>query len=59
MQKKIEVPVLSKELIEYLDVLYPDQCTDLNDKERHIFYKSGQRSVVQHLKEKYKIQQET
>lgn len=59
MQKKIEVPVISKELVDYLDVLFPEQCADLNDTERHIFYKSGQRSVVKHLKEKFKIQQET
>jgi hypothetical protein len=58
MQKKIEVPVLSKELVDYLDVLFPEQCADLNDSDRQIFYKSGQRSVVKHLREKYKLQQE-
>ena len=58
MQKKIQIPILSKELVEYLDILFPEQCADLNDSDRQIFYKSGQRSVVNHLIEKYKIQEE-
>jgi len=59
MLKKVEIPVLKEELIEYLEVLFPEQCADLNDRERDIFYKAGQRSVVKHLIEKLKQQQET
>lgn len=58
MPKKIEVPLLSKELIDYLDEMFPDKCAELKDTERDIFYKSGQRSVVSHLIDKFKIQQE-
>lgn len=58
MPKKIEVPLLSKELIDYLDGMFPDKCAELKDTERDIFYKSGQRSVVSHLIDKFKIQQE-
>jgi len=58
MPKNIEVPQISKELIDYLDAMFPDKCAELKDTERDIFYKSGQRSVVSHLVDKFKIQQE-
>ena len=58
MPKPIKAPRISKELIEYLDRLFPNQCADLNDDEKEIFYKSGQRSVVNHLMEKQKLQME-
>ena len=58
MPKKIETPILSEELIDYLDTLFPEKCADLQENEKEIFYKSGQRSVVKHLIEKYKLQKE-
>ncbi|WOZ55754.1 hypothetical protein HTVC041P_gp20 [Pelagibacter phage HTVC041P] len=58
MPKKIETPNLSEELIEYLDTLFPEKCAELNQNDKEIFYQSGQRSVVKHLIEKYKIQKE-
>jgi len=58
MQKKIKTPLISEELINYLEQLFPDKCADLKDTEKEVFYKSGQRSVVNHLIEKYKIQEE-
>jgi len=57
-KKEIKTPIINEDLIEYLDRLFPDKCADINDPERVIIYKSGQRSVVNHLIEKYKIQQE-
>ena len=59
MPKNIETPTLSEELIDYLDTLFPEKCADLNQTEKEIFYQSGQRSVVKHLIEKYKLQKET
>lgn len=59
MDKKLEVPTINEDLIKYLNILFPEQCADLNDTEKTIFYKSGQRSVVKHLIEKFKQQQET
>ena len=59
MPKNIETPILSEELIDYLDTLFPGKCADLNQTEKEIFYQSGQRSVVKHLIEKYKLQKET
>ena len=58
MPKPIEIPILSEELIDYLDKSFPEKCADLQENEKQIFYKSGQRSVVKHLIEKYKLQQE-
>jgi len=58
MPKEIKVPIITKELVEYLDILFPEKCADLTDNEKQTFYKSGQRSVVNHLIEKYKIQEE-
>ena len=58
MQKKIKTPLISEELINYLEQLFPDKCADLKDTEKEVFYKSGQRSVVYHLIEQFKIQGE-
>jgi hypothetical protein len=55
---KSKIPVITKEMIDYLDKLFPDKCADLKDTDKEIFYKSGQRSVVNHLKEQFKIQGE-
>lgn len=46
MDKKPEV---SKELIDYLDELYPNKTPDLWETMDEIRTKSGQRSVVDHL----------
>ena len=58
MQKKIKTPLISEELTNYLEQLFPDKCADLKDTEKEVFYKSGQRSVVNHLIEQFKIQGE-
>ena len=55
---KSKIPVITEEMIDYLDKLFPDKCADLEDTDKEIFYKSGQRSVVNHLKEQFKIQGE-
>ena len=58
MPNPIKTPRINKELVEYLDRLFPNQCAELDQEEKEIFYKSGQRSVVNHLIEKHKIQRE-
>ena len=55
---KSKIPVITEEMIDYLDKLFPDKCADLKDTDKEIFYKSGQRSGVNHLKEQFKIQGE-
>jgi len=58
MDNKIKIPIIKEELIKYLNSLFPDKCADLKDSEKEIYYKSGQRSVVNHLINQYNIQQE-
>jgi hypothetical protein len=46
------LPLKTDDLIKELDKLFPDQCPDIRESERTIFFKSGQRSVVNFLKSK-------
>lgn len=43
-------PNVSKELIEYLEVVFQDRCPDKTDSERQIWMDVGAVSVVRHLK---------
>ena len=58
MQKKRRIPIISDDFIKYLDSIFPDRCADLQDTEKQVFYKSGRRSVVNHLIKEKKIQEE-
>ena len=42
--------MITQELIDYLDKQFPNKSPDLNDTDRQIWFKSGQSSVVSHLK---------
>ena len=46
------LPLKTDDLIKDLDKLFPNKCADINESEREIFFKSGQRSVVEFLKSK-------
>ena len=46
MPKKIETPIRSEELIDYLDTLFPEKCADLNQTEKEIFYQELQRQQI-------------
>ena len=58
MSRKVQIPIISKELIEYLDSIFPEKSADLKDTEKEVFFKGGQRSVVHHLIQQNKIQEE-
>jgi hypothetical protein len=58
MSDKLKTPIIREELIKYLNSLFPDKCPDLKDSEKEIYFKSGQRSVVNHLINQFNIQQE-
>ena len=49
MTRKVQKPIISKELIDYLDSIFPEKSADLKDTEKEVYYKGGQRSVVNHL----------
>ena len=57
MKREVPKPVISNELIDYLDSIFPEKSADLKDTEKEVFFRGGQRSVVNHLK-KQKQQQE-
>ena len=58
MEKKIKIPQISNDLIKYLDDIFPNKSADLKDTEKEVFFKGGQRSVVNHLIQQKKIQEE-
>jgi hypothetical protein len=45
----MEIPMLSADLIKILDKSYPDRCPALSLSDKEIWYKAGQRSVVNAL----------
>jgi len=53
MNEEIVLPALSKDLIEKLDKLYPDKCPLLTDDDRMVWFKVGQRSVINYLQQIY------
>jgi len=58
MTRKIPKPLISNELIEYLDIIFPEKSADLKDTEKEVFFKGGQRAVVNHLIKQKQIQEE-
>jgi len=46
------LPLKTDDLIKELDKIFPNQCASITESEREIFFKSGQRSVVEFLKSK-------
>tara|TARA_B110000459_G_C16132206_1_gene282783 strand:+ start:314 stop:490 length:177 start_codon:yes stop_codon:yes gene_type:complete len=58
MKREVPKPVISNELIEYLDSIFPEKSADLKDTEKEVFFKGGQRSVVNHLIKQQQIQEE-
>ena len=58
MKREIPKPTISQELIDYLDSIFPEKSADLKDTEKEVYYKGGQRSVVNHLIKQKQIQEE-
>ena len=58
MEKKTKIPTISNDLIKYLNDIFPDKSADLKDTEKEVFFKGGQRSVVNHLIKEKQIQEE-
>lgn len=54
----IKLPVISKDLLDALDVLFPEKTPPITMEYREICYRSGQRSVINFLHEKFKQQSE-
>ena len=55
---EIVLPALSQDLINKLDKLFPDKFPLLTYTEREVWYKVGQRSVINYLQQTYDDQLE-
>lgn len=53
------LPVITDELIQALDQVFPNRCPDLSLSDREVWYRSGQRYVVDYLIEQQLRQKET
>jgi len=53
------LPVIPNALLRALDQMFPDQCPRIDDTERMIWFRAGQRSVVDVLVEHHQRQNET
>tara|TARA_R100000234_G_scaffold120021_1_gene104887 strand:- start:3327 stop:3524 length:198 start_codon:yes stop_codon:yes gene_type:complete len=51
-------PTISKELVQWLDHNFPVVQPKMQDTDREIFYKVGQRSVIDHLQSVFNEQNE-
>mgnify|MGYP001161418916 FL=1 len=58
MTRKVPKPVIKEDLLNYLDSVFPEKSADLKDTEKEVFFKGGQRSVVNHLIKQKQIQEE-
>lgn len=52
-------PDFSEDLLKELDKQFPEQSPDLKDSDRMVWFKAGQRSVVQHLLERKRLADES
>ena len=53
------IPHIPEEIVKYLDEVYPDRAPDISMEEKLIWFTAGQVAVVRHLKEQFKLQEET
>jgi len=54
----MQKPIIKEDLISYLNSIFPEKSADLKDTEKEVFFKGGQRSVVNHLIKEQKEQEE-
>ncbi len=55
----MSLPVITDELINSLDVVFPNKHPDLSMTDKEIWFKAGQRYVVDYLIEQQSRQKET
>ena len=51
-----ELPLMTEDLIKELDLAFPDKCPALDLSDREVWYRAGQRSVVNSLLQRKKKQ---
>tara|TARA_Y200000002_G_scaffold20298_1_gene15627 strand:- start:15775 stop:15996 length:222 start_codon:yes stop_codon:yes gene_type:complete len=55
----VKLPIITDDLIQGLDEVFPNRHPDLSLTDREVWYKAGQRFVVDYLVEQQKRQRET
>ena len=53
------IPPITEDIIKYLEEVYPDKAPDISMEEKLIWFTAGQVAVVRHLKEQFKLHEET
>ena len=53
------IPTITEHIIKYLEEVYPDKAPDISMEEKLIWFTAGQVAVVRHLKEQFKLQEES
>ena len=56
--KPIQMPYITKEMLEALDTLFPEKTPEMNMDMKEIYFRIGQRSVVGYLHTEAKKQSE-
>ena len=56
MSPQSRTPVVSLEIVEYLERLYPNRYPDPVLPERMVWWKAGQAELVQKLRQQYQLQ---
>jgi hypothetical protein len=57
-KKPLVEPHVSKELLEYMNQMFPDKCPDVTDTERKIWVNVGKREAFNHFQRLFKKQQD-
>jgi len=57
-QQTIKMPHVSDEMLEALDVLFPERTPEVNMDMKEIYFRIGQRSVIRYLHAEAKKQSE-
>jgi len=57
-QKPKTLPVITKELLDGLDALFPERTPEINMEPKEMYFRIGQRSVVRFLHAEAKKQSE-
>ena len=55
----ISLPYIPDDLLDSIDTHFPDKCPSITEEDRMIWFKAGQRSVVEFLKDQSKRQKES
>lgn len=50
------VPPIPREILEYLERIFPDKAPDLSDSDREVWAKAGEQRVIRKLRAEFSIQ---